>query len=273
MFLLSSPGESCVTNPLTQLLPNITPRWFAVWQRIYLAWRKVALGSLMYSSIEPLIYMLGLGYGLGSIVGEIGGLPYIVFVATGSICFSAFMGASFEALYSAFARMHIQRTWEGILNAPVSLEDIVFAEWIFAACKATLAGTFYLIAMTLIGLVKSPLALIAIPVIFLVGLCAAGIAMIVTSQAKSYDSFSYYITLVITPMSMLCGVFFPIAQLPTVVQWLANALPLTHAVALVRPLIIGHWPENVLLHGFILLAYGVIGFIIATRLMRKRIIG
>jgi lipooligosaccharide transport system permease protein len=258
---------------VTDLFPTITPRWIAVWRRIYLAWRKVALGSLMYSSIEPLIYMLGLGYGLGALVGEIGGLPYIVFVATGSICFSAFMGASFEALYSAFARMHIQRTWEGILNAPVSLEDIVFAEWIFSACKAALAGTFYLIAMTLMGLVKSPLALVAIPVIFLIGICAAGIALIVTSKAKSYDSFSYYITLTLTPMSMLCGVFFPIAQLPTALQWLANALPLTHAVALVRPLIIGQWPTNALVHALVLLAYGVIGFIIATRLFRKRIIG
>jgi lipooligosaccharide transport system permease protein len=258
---------------VTNFFPAITSRWFAVWQRIYLAWRKVALGSLMYSSIEPLIYMLGLGYGLGSIVGEIGGLPYIVFVATGSICFSAFMGASFEALYSAFARMHIQRTWEGILNAPVSLEDIVFAEWIFAACKAALAGTFYLLAMTVMGLVKSPLALATIPVIFLVGICAAGIALIVTSQAKSYDFFSYYITLTLTPMSMLCGVFFPIAQLPTALQWLANVLPLTHAVALVRPLIIGQWPDNALVHALVLLLYGVVGFIIATRLLRKRIIG
>jgi lipooligosaccharide transport system permease protein len=260
-----------VISPMKSLLPNITPRWFAVWQRIYLAWRKVALGSLMYSSIEPLIYMLGLGYGLGSIVGQIGGLPYIVFVATGSICFSAFMGASFEALYSAFARMHVQRTWEGILNAPVSLEDILFAEWMFAAFKAMLAGTFYLVAMTLLGLVKSPLALLAIPVIFLVGICAAGLALIVTSKAKSYDSF--YMTLTITPMSLLSGVFFPIAQLPQALQWLANALPLTHAIALTRPLIIGQWPENALVHAMVLLAYGVIGFIIATRFMRKRIIG
>jgi lipooligosaccharide transport system permease protein len=258
---------------VTSFFPTITSRWIAVWRRIYLAWRKVALGSLMYSSIEPLIYMLGLGYGLGALVGDIGGLPYIVFVATGSICFSAFMGASFEALYSAFARMHIQRTWEGILNAPVSLEDIVFAEWMFSACKAALAGTFYLIAMTLMGLVKSPLALVAIPVIFLIGICAAGIALIVTAKAKSYDSFSYYITLTLTPMSMLCGVFFPIAQLPTALQWLANALPLTHAVALVRPLIIGQWPTNAPVHALVLLAYGVIGFIIATRLLRKRIIG
>lgn len=252
---------------------NLTPRWRAVWQRIFLAWRKVALGSLMYSSIEPLIYMLGLGYGLGKLVGELGGLPYIVFVATGSICFSAMMGASFEALYSAFARMHVQRTWDGILNAPVSLDDIVFAEWMFAGCKAALAGTFYLLAMTVLGLVKSPLALLAIPVLFLLGLCAAGIALIVTAKAKSYDSFSYYITLTLTPMSMLCDVFFPISQLPIALQWLAQALPLTHGVALVRPLITGQWPSAFALHVLVLCAYGAIGFWVSTVLFKKRLMG
>ena len=269
MYLLSLLGGSYVTN----LIPQISRRWIAVWQRIYLAWRKVALGSLMYSTIEPLLYMVGLGYGLGKLVGELNGLPYIVFVATGSICFSAYMGASFEALYSAFARMHIQRTWEGILNAPVSLDDILFAEWTFAAFKAAMAGTFYLIAMTLMGLVKTPLALIALPVLFLLGLCAAGIALVVTSQAKSYDSFSYFMTLAVTPMSLLCDVFLPISQMPTPLQWIANILPLTHAVAIVRPLITGQWPANALLHALVLFCYAAIGFIIATRLMRKRILG
>ncbi len=258
---------------MTNLLPAVSRRWVAVWQRIYLAWRKVALGSLMYSTIEPLLYMLGMGYGLGKLVGELNGLPYIVFVATGSICFSAYMGASFEALYSAFARMHIQRTWEGILNAPVSLDDILFAEWVFAACKAAMAGTFYLIAMALMGLVKTPLALLTLPVLFLVGLCAAGIALAVTSQAKSYDFFSYFITLAVTPMSLLCDVFFPIAQMPAAVQWFANVLPLTHAVAIVRPLLTGQWPVGIALHALVLFSYGAIGFIIATRLMRKRILG
>ncbi len=252
---------------------QITSRWIAVWRRIFLAWRKVALGSLMYSSIEPLIYMLGLGYGLGKLVGDLGGLPYVVFVATGSICFSALMGASYEALYSSFARMHVQRTWDGILNAPVSLDDIVFAEWIFAACKAALSGTFYLIAMTLMGFVSSPLALLTIPVLFLLGICAAGIALVVTSQAKSYDSFSYFITLTLTPMSMLCDVFFPISQLPGWLQTISQCLPLTHAVALVRPLITGQWPSDSILHIGVLAAYAIVGFWIATRLMRKRVLG
>jgi lipooligosaccharide transport system permease protein len=252
---------------------GITRAWVAVWQRIYLAWRKVALGSLMYSSVEPLIYLLGMGYGLGSLIGKVNDMPYVLFVATGSICFSAMMGACFESMYSAFARMHVQRTWDGILNAPVSLNDIVFAEWVFAACKAVIAAVFYLIAMALLGLVKTPMAILAIPVLFLLGLCAAGISLIVTAKAKTYDTFSYFFTLCITPMNMLCDVFFPIANMPSWLQWIAQALPLTHAVALVRPLITGALPTSIGLHLAVLIAYALVGILIAQRLFHKRLMG
>ncbi len=252
---------------------GLTRRWTAVWQRIFLAWKKFALGSLMYSSVEPLIYLLGLGYGLGTLVGKVNDMPYILFVATGSICFSAMMGACFESMYSGFARMSVQRTWDGILNAPVSLTDIVFAEWVFAACKAGFAGAVYLVAMTVLGLVKSPAALLAIPVLFLLGLCAAGISLIVTAKAKSYDTFSYFFTLVITPMNMLCDVFFPISQLPGWLQMVAQALPLTHAVAVVRPIILGQMPTQVWLHLAVLAGYAIIGFLVALSLFRKRLMG
>ncbi len=86
-------------------------------------------------------------------VPEVEGVKYIAYLAGGTICYSTMVAASFEALYSGFARMHVQRTWEGILNAPVSLEDVVFAEWVWAASKSFLSGTAVLLAYGIAGIV------------------------------------------------------------------------------------------------------------------------
>ena len=112
---------------------KVSLSWVAVWRRNYLVWRKLAAESVLGNIIEPLLYLVGFGFGLGAMVPEVDGVKYIAFLAGGTICYSTMLAASYEALYSGFARMHVQRTWEGILNAPVSLEDVVFAEWVWAA--------------------------------------------------------------------------------------------------------------------------------------------
>ena len=104
-----------------------------------------------------------------------------------------------------------------------------------------------------------------LPLAFLIGLTFAGLGLIMTALAKSYDFFMYWFTLVLTPMMLLCGVFYPLANMPGWLQAVANALPLTHAIALGRPLLLGRWPEAPLLHIAVLLAYGIGGFLVALR--------
>jgi lipooligosaccharide transport system permease protein len=112
----------------------------------------------------------------------------------------------------------------------------------------------------------------AVPVIFLTGLAFAALGLIVTALAPSYDFFMYYFTLFITPMVLLCGVFFPPDQLPPAVQAVAAWLPLTHAVALVRPLLFGEIPTGIIGHIAALLAVAVIAFGIASALIRRRLL-
>jgi lipooligosaccharide transport system permease protein len=169
--------------------------------------------------------------------------------------------------------MHVQRTWEGILNAPVSLEDVVFAEWIWAASKSFLSGLAVLLVAVALGLAESWTTVLIVPLAFLIGLTFSGLGLVMTALARSYDFFMYWFTLVLTPMMLLSGVFYPIANMPAWLQALANALPLTHAVALGRPLLLGRWPEAPLLHLFVLLAYAAAGFLIALRLFRRRLMG
>ena len=247
-------------------------RWIAVWRRNYLVWKKLAAESVLGNIVEPLFYLVGFGMGFGAIVPEVEGVKYIAYLAGGTICYSTMLSASFEALYSGFARMHVQRTWEGILNAPVSLEDVVFAEWVWAASKSFLSGVAVLLVAVALGLAQSWTMVFIVPLAFLIGLCFAGLGLVMTALAKSYDFFMYWFTLALTPMMLLSGVFYPIANMPGWLQAVANALPLAHAVALGRPLLLGRWPEAPLLNIAVLAAYGVVGFLIALRLFRRRLL-
>ena len=236
-----------------------------------MVWRKMAGASVLGHLADPVIYMLGLGYGLGGMLPEINGMSYIAFLAAGTVCYSTMNSASFESLYSGFARMHEQRTWEAILNTPVTLDDIVLAEIIWAASKSLLSGMAVLLVVWILGLSHSVLTLWIIPLSLLVGLCFASLGLIMTSLAPGYDFFMYYFTLIITPMVLLCGVFFPVEQLPPFLQSISSVLPLTHAINLARPLMNDVVPSYLPLHIGVLLAYAFAGFYVSMVLFRKRL--
>jgi lipooligosaccharide transport system permease protein len=247
-------------------------RFLAVWRRNFLVWRKLAIPSILGNLADPLIFLFGLGYGLGSLLGNMGGTSYFAFLAGGFLASSAMFAATFESLYSAFSRMHMQKTWDAILNTPMTLEDILAGEWAWAATKSLAAGACMLAVVAAFGFAASPLALATIPVVMLIGLAFAGIGLSFNALATGYDFFSYYMTLVLTPMMMLSGVFFPTDQLPVAVQVAAQILPLSHGVALTRPLLLGEIPQSILLHVGVLLAYAVGGFTLAVVLTRKRLL-
>jgi len=253
-------------------LPVLSLRFVPVWRRNFLVWRKLAIPSVLGNLADPMIYMLGLGYGLGSLLPSVAGVSYVAFLAAGTVCFSTTNSATFETLYSGFSRMHVQRTWDAIMNAPVALDDVVLAELLWATAKAFLSGLAILVVVWAMGLSHSPLSLWALAVVVLVGLCFSSLGLVITALAPSYDFFMYYFTLVITPMSMLCGVFFPIGQLPPGLHELALVLPLSHATLLARPLLLGQVPEDILLHVVVLLAYAVAGFYAAVVLLRRRLL-
>lgn len=252
-------------------LPRLSARFFPIWRRHLLVWKKVAATSIIGHIADPMIYLLGLGYGLGSLLPEMGGTSYLVFLAAGTVCYSTMNSASFEALYSGFARMHDQRTWEAIMNTPVTLDDIVLAEILWAASKAMLSGVAVLAVIYLLGLSHSMVTLWLIPLSLLVGLCFASLGLIMTALAPAYDFFMYYFTLVITPMMLLSGVFFPAAQLPPFWQGVSAILPLTHAVEIARPLMMGTFPPGALLHIAALLGYMLAGLYVSLVLFRRRL--
>ena len=254
--------------------PRISLRWLPVFRRNFLVWRKLAIPSLVGNIAEPLITLVAFGYGLGMLIGTVNlsgvAVPYLLFLASGSVCASAMQAASFEALYSAFSRMHVQRTWDGIMNAPVRLDDVVFAEMLWAAFKALFTSVVILAVMLALNISHSPMLLLALPLLALVGITFSCIALIFNALAKGYDFFTYYFTLFLTPTMFLSGVFFPREQLPVVLRVISDWLPLTAAVELIRPLFLGQWPAQALQHLAVLVTYAVLGFWLALGLTRKR---
>jgi lipooligosaccharide transport system permease protein len=265
-------ADSLRTGRLRFALPANATNWLAVWRRNYLVWRKLALASMFGNLADPMIYLFGLGFGLGLMVGQVEGVSYIAFLAAGTVASSVMISASFEAMYSAFSRMHVQRTWEAIIHTPLTLGDVVVGEVFWAGSKAVLSGAAIMLVAGALGLAQFPSMLIALPVIALAGVAFASLAMVVTALAPSYDFFMFYQTLVITPMLMLSGVFFPLAKLPERVQEAALLLPLAHAVELIRPAMLDRPIMDAPLHIAVLAAYGIVPFFVSAALFRRRIL-
>ena len=253
-------------------LPRLKRRSVNVWRRNVLVWRKLMGPSLMLNFGEPLVYLLGLGYGLGFFIGQMAGVPYLTFLASGIIASSAMTTATFEGMYSVYTRMVPQRTYDAMLATPMEVDDILAGEMLWCATKSLINGIAILAVAAILGAVADMRAVLVLPVVFLIGLCFAGPAMVMTSVSKGYDFFAYYFTLVITPMFIVCGVFYPTNVLPEFVQRFVQVLPLTHAVALTRPLIVGQPLTDVALHISVLLAYAIIGYYIAVILIRRQLL-
>ncbi len=253
----------------------VWPTWRAVrvWERNLAVFRKYSLPSLVGPSTgEPLLYLLGLGFGLGTLVGMVGGQRYVEFVAPGMVMSSAMFAAAYECTYGAYVRMIHQKTYEAIITTPLSLEDVVAGDILWGASKATFNGTVMLLVVVLFGLARSPWTLAVPVVIALLALLFASLSLVVAALAKSFEFFNYYLTLVVTPMFLFCGVFFPLESLPPWAQALAKFLPLTYAVRATRALMQGQLGPEALLPLVWLVPGIIVAFLLAARLVRRRLI-
>jgi lipooligosaccharide transport system permease protein len=252
--------------------PWLTRRSFAVMQRNFLVWRKTALTTILGDVLDPMVALLALGYGLGGMLPGVEGVPYVTYLSAGSICVGALYGATFEATYNAFSRLQIQRTWDAMLNTPLSLDDVVWAEILWATAKAIKSGIAILLVVIALDISRAGTLAWVPLVLVLLGVVFSAIAMIVSALARGYDFFMYYFTLGVTPMVFLSGVFFPVSQLPAplvaVMQW----LPLAPAVDILRPLVLGQTPPALLSDLIQLFVTGVLAVWIAAVLMRRRLL-
>ncbi len=214
-----------------------------VWYRDCLVWSRYWWTSLIGSTAEPVLYFLAIGYGLGSFIESIDGMPYLQFLAPALICSTLMHSASFETTYSSFTRMERQKTFHSIAATPVSLAEVVSGEILWGATKCLLPAGIMFLAVAILGLIESWQALWLIPVLGVEAILFSSLGLLMTSYAKDYDFFTYYFTLFLEPMFLFSGTFFPLSRLPEWVQAVAHLLPLTPPVTTARALFRGSVAE------------------------------
>ena len=256
-------------------MPSISGRYVgAVWLRNYLTWTKLVWSSLASNVANPLIFLFAFGFGLGSVIETVEGVPYLAFVVPGMMAYSAMFSSSFETTISAYARFHLQRTWDAMLSTPLSLAELLAGELLWAACKGMLSCTSVLIVGALWGGVPSLAGgVMALPVLFLSSLCFGACGLAATAHAKSWEFFSYFFTFWITPMFMFSGVFFEVSRFPRFIEYLSWILPMTHVIAVVRPLTTGVPvdPLAVAGHLSVLVVLALAAFTLAHHRLTKRL--
>ena len=242
-----------------------------VWQRHWTVYTKLYKSSFALNFVEPVLYLVALGLGLGAFVNEIHGQPYIRFIAPGIIASSSVFAAVYECTYGTYVRMTYQKTFDAILATPVNLDDLVAGELLWGATKSLIYGITITIVVSAFGLVDSPAVMLGIPFIFLGGIIFAELSLMFAAVVPGIDSFSYFYTLFMTPLFLFSGIFFPLDVLPPIVARLAFFSPLYHLVNVCRSLSAGDLIAHMGSMAWII----VIVFLLAPfpfRLMRRRII-
>jgi lipooligosaccharide transport system permease protein len=254
-------------------MPKLTRNVWKVWRRNFDVFMKTIRVNFLPSLIEPLLYLLALGLGLGGFVQPIEGVPYVNFIAPALVAISIMYGSFFECTYASFVRMFFQKTFDAIIATPVSVEEVIAGELVWGATRATINSTTVLAVVAAFGLVSSPLFLLVLLLAFLGGLLFSSIAMCFTAVASNIDFFNYPAFLLVTPMFLLSGTFFPLSTLPLAVQTGVQIfLPLTHVVTITRGLILGNVEASMLLSLVWILVGTFVFFVLSINLMKKRLI-
>jgi lipooligosaccharide transport system permease protein len=258
------------------ILANISWKSIQVWRRnrdvFFTTWKT----NFIPPFLEPILYLTAMGLGFGILIGQVeyqGNLyDYAKFLAPGLIAISIMYSAFFECTYGSFIRMHYQKTFDAIIATPLSIEDVIVGEMLWGATKALLNSTIVLGVVVVAGLADFPGFFLVPIVAFMGGLMFAAIAMVFTALVPNIDSFNYPFFLLITPMFLFSGTFFPLTVLPEWGQSIAQGLPLTHVTTMIRDFSFDTYQAMDLVGLIYIAALTAITFLVAVKMMKKRLI-
>jgi len=240
-------------------------------------YRRTWKGSLFMSFVSPVLFLAAMGLGLGSLISRgpvrtIDGVSYLVFIAPALLAASAMQSAYVETTYPIMARIQWQRTYEGMLATPIAVLDVLAGEFGWLAFRLALGSSAFFLVMLLFGTIHSGLAVLAIVVAVLTGLAFAAPIFAWTATRRTDQSFALIGRFLITPLFLLGGVFFPLHQLPQLLQGIAWLTPLAHGVALARSLSLGVLAPSAGIHLAVLLLYAAIGITAARITLQRRLV-
>ena len=245
-----------------------------VFLRNLYSYKRFIVPTFLVSLVEPLFYLITFGVGMGAYMGAFGGKPYLDFLVPGVLVSAVMMSSSFECLYGTFIKIVHEKVYDSLVATPVSADDAVAGDIAWASFRGLVSGSLMMAVALAMGVAPaSPFRFLPLLAFMIfIGILFGSLAMIVTSVAPSFDFFSYYTELVVTPMLFFSGVFFPLERFPGWMKTLAEFLPLTHAVRISRALFTGE-PAAGLGWSFAGLAVlEAVVFTISIKMMRKRLI-
>lgn len=214
-----------------------------VWWRYFDVFRKNLGYSVVTTFVEPLLYLASFGFGVGALVPTLqiegASVTYRQFVLAGIVAQTVLFQAFFEAAYGGFVRMYYQRIFQAIAVTPVTLSEVLWGELLWNTCKSGFAALVVVLIGCTIGDFRWTGALGVLPAILVGALLFSALGLLVAARARSIDNISFPQFLLIFPMFLFCGVFFPLEQLPSVIQPVVWILPLTSLVSLIRSLMLG----------------------------------
>ncbi len=240
-------------------------------------YRRTWKGSIFMSFVSPVLFLGAMGFGLGSLISHgpvrtVDGVSYLAFLAPGLLAASAMQSAYVETTYPIMARIQWLRTYDGMLATPIGVLDVLAGEFGWLALRLALGSCAFFLVMLLFGTVHSGLAVLAIVVVVLTGLAFAAPILAFTATQRTGTSFPLIGRFLITPLFLLGGVFFPIHQLPQLIQGIAWLTPLAHGVALARGLSVGEAVPSAGIHLAVLLAYAAVGIVAARITLQRRLV-
>jgi lipooligosaccharide transport system permease protein len=257
-------------------LGSISWRFIKVWRRNLVTFQKIWKVNFITPLLEPLLFIAAFGLGFVGIVGTIryagGELAYTAFIAPALIATAIMNNSFFETTYASFVRMYYQKTFDGMLATPLSIEEIIIAEIVWSASKAAAAAAIMLGVLGVFGYVHFPSGLLAIPLAFFGGIAFGSIGLFFTGIIPTIEMFNLPIFLFVTPMFLFSGTFFPVSNLPLWAKPLALAFPLYHLVELARLVCMGRCETVPLLSLLYLAVFAFLFSVLALIFMRRRLI-
>jgi lipooligosaccharide transport system permease protein len=255
------------------LYPSLASRLGSVWYRHFRTYTKDLASNGFPPFMEPLIFLAGMGLGMAKYVPNLVGMSYLQFLATGLLMTSAMFTASFECTYGTFIRLEFDKTYDGMLAAPLTVRDAMLGEALWAGTKGAFFSFAVLVVISAFGLVDFAAALLTPIVGFLTGFLFAAVGLLVTSFVTNINHFNFFFTGLLSPMFMFCGTIFPIENLPPALRVVAEFLPLTHPVRIGRVAAIASgWESSLLLDLLYIVGVAAVIMTLAVRRLTRRIV-
>jgi lipooligosaccharide transport system permease protein len=228
---------------------------------------------LLSGFFEPVFYLFGIGYGLGTLIPNVLGpegrpISYGLFVAPALLASSAMNGAIYDSTFNVFFKLRYAKTYDAVLATPLGVGDVAVGEVTWALIRGTLYSTGFVVVMAIFGLVGSPWALLTLPAAMLIGFAFAAAGMAATTFMRAWTDFDY-IAMITLPLFLFSGTFYPLSAYPPALQAIVTLTPLYHGVDLLRSLSIGSVGPGILVHVAYLAVMGMIGLAIVARRLDK----